>query len=212
VRALPIRQGSVLSDFSVVLTEMALLGGASVGAATATKVLYDVYKRTLDRNLGNKLEPETDILAELEIDKSGDLEALASATEPAFRRAHSAIGAGVNVANVYGGKDKVAVFDEDSKRYVNGNIEDDTMRSKHVSVASFNVNQGTGGVFDPDLGRIVTFKVNDQSLVNTRSILSWGIDQYANRTGRKVNIDYTTIVSFDGRPKKYIILGATITS
>jgi len=209
VKALPIEEGSVLTDFIVRMAEPVVLGSVASGAA-ATSFLYDVFKRTIDRNLGNDTTVATDQLAELERTKYGDLEALVAATEPSVRQAHTVIGDGAKVINMFGGTHLVGHFDIETKAYVEGSYTDNTIREKNVSVASFNVNSGYGGVFDEDLGRVVPVKLTKQSLARAKAVLSWGLDQYANGTGNKISLKYFTVLALDKTVKQYIVVDANI--
>lgn len=209
VKTGPIEEGSVSSALIVALPAAVLIGGALIQGDEVKRVLYDIFKRTIDRNLGLPVEPETDTLRRLENTHGGDLEALVAAIEPSVRQSHSVIGEGVQTLNVYGGRNRVTQYNVETKAYVEGAIEDNRARDDEFSVSSFNVNTGYGRVFDADVGRVVPFKVNRGALDSTKAVLSWGLNEYANGTGRKVLIRYTVLNALDGTPKRYYILDAS---
>ena len=57
-------------------------------------------------------------------------------------------------------------------------------------------------------GRNVPIAMIVEVLRKTRRVFTWGLDQYANRTGAKVDLRYWRILAMDGTPKRYIILAA----
>lgn len=206
----PLQQGSVVAEFVAQLAQVGALGTAGISAAAGSKFLYDVVKRTLDRNLGIEPTIQTDELAFLERRRGGDLEALVAAVEPSVRQSHSIIGDGAKVLNVLGGTHKLSTYDIKTKEYVEGTYEDKTIVEKDVSVSSFNVNSGHGGVFDFDLGRVVPIQLTKDTLDRAKGVLSWGLDQYANETGKRVSLKYYSILALDDRIKKYIVVDADI--
>lgn len=209
VKAYAISEGSVLSKFKVYLESIGGFAGLNLSPSDATALLHDTVKRTIDRNLGIEPNPQTNSLKYLERTRGGDLEALVAATEPSIRQAHSVIGDGARVMNIFGGSHQIGSFDIGTKQYVEGFYFDNTIRQRDFSVASFNANSGHGGVFDNDLGRVVPFAMKTEVLRKVRPVFSWGLDQYANGTGEKISVKYTTVLALDDTVKKYQVIGAT---
>ena len=87
-------------------------------------------------------------------------------------------------------------------------VHDDTVKCKNVSVSAFNVNSGYGSVYDFELGRNVAFTMKKENLVKLRHIFSWGLDQYARKTGGLINICFSTTEWMDGRAKRYNVVDA----
>jgi hypothetical protein len=191
----------------------AAVGDSLVNSAdAAAALLVDLTKRTIDRNLGIPPEPKTTALRELEDSPKfgGDLEALVAATDASVRQTHQMIGAGAKTVDIYGGTKRLGRFDLDTKAYVNGTIVGDNVEEKDVSVASFNVNTGYGGVFDFDLGRVVPITVNRDTLTSAKSVLTWGIDQYAQGTGKRISLRFRPVLALDDTVKRYLVIDATI--
>jgi hypothetical protein len=182
----------------------------AVGTGIAANFLYDIFKRTLNRNIGVETEPETTPLQHLEEKKLGDLEALASATEAAFRQAHVVIGNGATQINIYGGKNKISQFNQSTKDYVNFLIEDKEIIEKDVSVAAFNANSGVGRVYDKDYGRTFPIYLTKETFDTARPVLGWGLNEYSKGTGKLISLRYRRTLAFDGTPKRYIVLDAAI--
>ena len=208
VKANAIQQGSVVTDFLVLLPKVTLSAGRAVSDAVGAAFYNDLLKRVLDRNLGIESEPQTDELSVLLDQRGGDVEALVAATEPSVKQSHSVIGEGAEVLDIFGGRPRIASYDVATKQYVNGTIVDRDIIVKDVSVAAFNVNTGYGGVFDFDLGRVVSMKVAQDMLPRARAVLGWGLNEYANGTGARVSLRFYRHMAFDGRPKKYIVVDA----
>ena len=210
VKAFALEEGSVLSKFRVYLDGISALGTSAQIAPEAGKaLLYDTFKRTIDRNLGIEPQPQTAELRHLERTRGGDLEALVAATEPSVRQAHSVIGDGAKVMNIFGGTHQIGSFTPVTKHYVEGFYFDNTVKMRDFSVASFNVNSGHGGVFDNEIGRVVPFAMKADVLRRVKPIMSWGLDKYANGTGETVTLRYTTVLALDDTVKKYLIQAAT---
>lgn len=212
VKARPIEEGSVVADFVVKLAKASVLGMVGVSETAASRLLVDLTKRTIDRNLGNQTDaasPELQMLEEGR-DTRGDLEALVAATEPSVKQTHNVIGFGAQSLDIYGGTKKLGNYNPSTKAYVSGSYLDKNIREKNVSVASFNVNTGSGGAYDFELKRVIPISVNKDTLSSAKSILTWGIDQYANTTGGLVTLRYQTILALDDTVKKYIVIDASI--
>lgn len=210
VKAFALEEGSVLSKFKVYLNGISALGeGVILSPEVGRDFLYDTFKRTIDRNLGIEPQAQTEELRRLERTRGGDLEALVAATEPSIKQAHSVIGDGARVMNIFGGSHQIGSFTPTTKQYVEGFYFDNTVKIRDFSVASFNVNTGHGGVFDNEIGRVVPIAMKTDILRRIRRIMSWGLDRYANGTGETVTLHYTTVLALDDTVKKYIIIGAS---
>lgn len=210
VRGSAIRNGSILVDLAVLLEQMPaeVFGVVGIAGVAGGKFLYALVDRVLARNLGE--EPSEDlILGPLLERRSGDLEALVAVSEPAIRQAHSVIGNGASMMQIIGGANILNTFNEDTKQYVQGTVVDDTVRTSNFTVSAFNANSGYGSVFDSTIGRTVPFKMKRAVLDSVRTVFSWGIDQYTNRTGFGITATYTRELALDGRPKRYLMIGAT---
>jgi hypothetical protein len=210
VRASAIAQGSVLADFTVWVAANPMLATAIGGVSLnlASSLIYDVTKRVISRNLGQDESPSSDQMKKVLDLRDGDIEALVAATEPSIRQSHSVIGNGAQVINIYGGKQVISRYDRDTKAYVQQNVEDKEIRVKSFSVAAFNANSGHGGVFDFDQGRTIPISMPRDVVRAVGSVFTWGIDQYANRTGKLVSIKYWRILAMDGTPKRYVVVDA----
>lgn len=211
VKAKPISEGSIVSDFIVNLDHIAILAtSGALSPATSVAFFYDIFKRTIDRNLGIETSPQTLELEALERSRVGDLEALVVATEHSVKQSHSVIGEGAKIINIYGGTKNIARYDANTKSYVEATIRDNTIKQKDVSVAAFNVNSGHGSVWDSDLNRVISIMVTKETLYRAKSVLTWGLNEYANGTGKKISLKYFSILAFDGTAKKYIVVDAEI--
>jgi nitrogen regulatory protein PII len=210
VKATPIQDGSVITDFIVLLPRVASITGRAVSEAAGSAFFSDLFKRVLDRNLGIESEPVTDELAALIANRGGDIEALVAATEPSVKQAHSVIGEGAQVMNIFGGKPQISQFNNATKQYISGTVQDTQTLTKDVSVASFNVNSGYGGVFDFDLKRVVPIRVTSETAAGAKPVLGWGLNEYANGTGKRINLTYYRQLALDGSPKRYIVLDAKL--
>jgi len=209
VKATPITEGSVVTDFLVSLPRITLHTTQKVLSEAAGAALFgDLFKRVVDGNLGIDSQPQTEELENLLKVRGGDVQALIAATEPSVKQTHSVIGEGTSVLNIFGASHQIAQYNKSTKEYVNGTVIDRNLLQKDVSVPSFNVNSGYGGVFDFDLGRVVPIKVTKETLPRGKKVLSWGLNEYANSTGKTVHLKFYRWLALDGRPKKYIVVDA----
>lgn len=213
VQAIAPAKGSIIADFTVWVQQnpgqVLGLGSVGVGAGIgASAFLYDLMQRVIARNLGQESQAETPLLTRLLEARSGDVEALVAKVEPSIRQTHAVIGHGAQKMQILGGHNIINTYDEDTRDYVKLNVEDDRIREKDFSVAAFNVNSGYGSVYDKDLGRTVPISMSKDVLRTVSSIFTWGLDQYANKTGGRVSMKYTRILAMDSTPKRYIVLSA----
>jgi hypothetical protein len=213
VRASALRPGSVIADFVVWIEQNPLLASAlgvtgTIAVNVISDLVCDVVKRVVDRNIGKEEAPRSDAMQTLLARRDGDIEALVAATEASVRQAHMVIGNGAQIINIYGGNNIINKYDYATKNYVIQNVEDREVREKDFSVAAFNANSGYGSVYDFDLGRTVPIGMSREVVRSLGSTFTWGLDQYANRTGKRVSLRYWRILAMDGTPKRYIVLDA----
>jgi hypothetical protein len=203
------REGSILAEFSVLLASSpaAVFGTAAVGAS-ASAVLYGVLNRVLNRNIGFPNSPLNQETSALLKRKDGDVETLVAITEPSVRQAHEVIGNGAEQIEWIGGHSVMTNFNRGTKEYVRANIPDLTLIEKDVTISGFYANTGNGSIYDPDLHRNVPVSMTSETLRILGTVFSWGLDQFTNKTGKKVRVKFTRILAMDGRPKRYIIVHA----
>lgn len=201
-----IRPGSIIVDLTVFLqnTPSEIFG---YGAIATAPFFYDLVRRVIARNLGQPTD-DTSAITELISKRSGELETLVAINEAPIRQAHGIVGHGISSMQIVGGSNVLNTFNAETKEYVSGNVEDSRPHEAWFSVASFNANSGYGSVYDQSLGRTVPFKMKREVVRNYRTIFSWGLDQYTNRTGRGINATYWRILALDGTPKQYIMTSA----
>lgn len=209
VRASAPVAGSIIADFSVWLQQnpAQALGLETVTGLIST-FLYDLVRRIIARNLGQDSPPQTPLLKQLLNRRGGDIEALVAKVEPAIRQTHAVIGNGAARMQILGGHNIINTYDERTRDYVKLNIEDDAELEDDFSVAAFNVNSGYGAVFDKGLGRTVPISMSRDVLRRVSNVFTWGLDQYANRTGGRVIMRFSRILAMDGTPKRYVVLSA----
>jgi hypothetical protein len=211
VRASAPTEGSIIADFVVWLqqnpAQVLGLSGASVGVAAST-FLVDLVRRVIARNLGQNDSAQTPLLTQLLARRAGDVEALVAKVEPAIRQTHTVIGNGAKTMQILGGHNIINTYNEKTRDYVKLDMEDQQVSEKNFSVAAFSVNSGYGSVFDNDLGRTVPISMSKEVLRNVSQIFTWGLDQYANKTGGKISMRYSRILAMDQTPKRYIVLTA----
>lgn len=208
VRGGSVHQGSVIADFSVLLTSVPadVFGPAVAGGAGY--LLKGLVSRVLNKNLGQDIPETNEAVKSLVSKKRGDVEAITAAVESSVRQSHDVIGNGAEEVEVFAGTNIINTFDRETKRYVKANIKEDEVLTKNVSVSGYYANSRHGSVFDPELGRNVPFTMPTSASVRSGLALSWGLDQYANKTGKLVSITCNRVVAMDGRVKRYIILSA----
>lgn len=210
-----IAEGSIIADFSIFLAHhemlQTLIGtSAALGGGVVSSAIWDLIKNLNRRHLGSPFQSNDNIANAIHERHNGDFEALVAATESAIRQTHQVIGNGAQTINVYGGNVNINTFNTQTKRYVNGNVEDRNELVGEFSVSAFNVNSGYGSVFDAQWGRVVPIKVITPALPQLRQVFTWGLDEYARRTGRHIQMKYWRVLAMDDTPKRYMVLDARI--
>ncbi|MGX1259355.1 DUF7946 domain-containing protein [Sinorhizobium fredii] len=210
VRATAPAEGSVLVDFMVHLqNNPAIVFGALAGGLAGGTFLTSLFNRVINRNLGQENPDSDKPIAQLLGRRGGDIEALVAISEAPIRQAHGIIGNGANKMVISTGFNIINTFDSNTRDYVKLNAKDETLQIKQVSVSAFNANSGYGSVFDYDLGHVVPVSMSREILRQVKSVFSWGLDQYVQGTGKNIEIRFTRILAMDGRPKRYVIVGAS---
>ena len=210
VLAEPIEPGSLLAKFKVLLA-----GDAdrvfAIPHADSESLLYGLVKRVVQRNVGaaaEPLNPETEALLE---NRAGEVEELVLAVEPSLRRAHEAIGPSATQIDWTGGFSAMGTLDPATRDYIKGSIPENVPMVQDVTVRGFYGNTGRGLVYDPTIDRNISISMRRETLALIGRVFSYGLDQYLNRTGNTIKIEFTRLLSSDGRPKHYLITGARAT-
>jgi hypothetical protein len=207
VRAYPIDDGSIIAEFSVWLQNTPQEVFGTVAAVSGAHLLYGIVQRVVSRNVGRETNTDAAI-DQVTRKKAGDFEALVAVSEPSIRQTHDVIGNGADQISIAGGINILETLDRGTLDYVRMNVEDATPKEGVFTVSAFDANSGYGRVFDPVIGRGVPVTMVRENLRRYGSIFSWGLDQYTNRTGGRVHMNYTRILAADGRPKRYVVTAA----
>lgn len=197
-------EGSMRFPFLAALAENPAV---ALGVASASTALIALTRHVIRQNVGAE-SSDDDVMETVLANHPGDVAALVAISESPIRQAHSVIGHGADEIEILGGANLIGQFNYKTDAYVKEDVWDDDEIIRRVTVPSFNVNSGYGSVFDPEIGRVVPIQMHKAILDQYRTTFSWALDEYANGTGKGLEIRFTQILSLDGRPKKYQILGA----
>lgn len=191
-----IRNGSfeMLFDYASRMVDQV----ASSQAKTKAEALFNfLVKRGTGQVEGEDLHVEGITIP------SGDIAAMAEASESALKSAHRWIDQDDKTISVIDG-DESTQLNTGTKEYVEEEIigpED----IRDVSVAAMNVNSRNGRVYLFDEYRTVPFYVHKEARPRTVRNLSRFLPKYADKTGETVSIRYRPIRHIDGRIKRLII-------
>lgn len=207
VRAKAPAAGSVVVDLMVWLEQspQAVFG---IAGAAASPLLISLVQRIIARNLGQEAAVNHAMLNQLLGKRAGDIEHLVAINEAPIRQTHGVIGNGASTMDIVGGHNIIGQYNEETRDYVKLNVEDSKVITREFSVSAFNVNSGYGSVFDTDLGRTIPISMSREALDRLSSVFTWGLDQYANKTDKKIVMAYSRILAMDGTPKRYIVQNA----
>lgn len=188
--------GSLSAIFDVVANGVA----TTQRAAIATKKLLEHVVRRgsgqtgqADLRVGDFYIPE------------GDIDALAEATEPSLRRAHSWIDSSNKIIEIGELSSRTVQLTETTKEYLYNEIMEDEPSIQDVTVGALNVNGRTGRVYFRDLGRTVPFKIGRYATGRTIRNLARYLTEYAERSDKTVNIRFFKVLYPDRRLKRIVI-------
>jgi len=183
--------------------------GGPIALGLATNGIYDLAKLALGRAIGEEPASLTPEVAEINRHRSGDVDALVEAIEPALKKAHYGVGETAKEIVITDSSTKTVVvkFNQTSKDYILSNVESDD-DVQDVSVSALNVNDRTGRVYFLDLRRTIPFKVSRDADPKTMLALSAALNRYANKNPAPVQISFSRIEAADGRLKRIVILRA----
>jgi hypothetical protein len=180
----------------------AMVGPLAFGLAT--NGIYDLAKLALGKAIGEEPTAISTEVQNINETKSGDIDALVEAIEPALKKAHYGIGETAHdiIIEETHSKRVIVHFDATSKSYLNDNIDADT-DTQDVSVSALNVNDRTGRVYFLDLKRTIPFRISNNADPKTISVLSAAIDRYANKISAPVRLTFS-VSKLDGRLKRVV--------
>ena len=174
---------------------------AQAQAATAKAKANAIISRIIGRGTGQAEHDE--LVVDGEVIPPGDIEAMVEAAEGGLKGAHRWIDRDSKKITVIDGDDTISL-DTATRTYVEEEYIGDE-QTRDVSVAALNVNNKTGRVFLFDEGRTVPFLVHRDAAGRTITNLSIYLNQYARKTGAKVNIRFRPMTHIDGRIKRLVI-------
>jgi hypothetical protein len=188
-------------NWKVVLTTA---GALALGLST--NAIYDLTKLVLVKAIGGEPTQLSDEVKQLNERRSGDIDALVEAVEPALKKGHYGIGETASriVIKEESRRTVIVEFDRTSKQYLLDNLKDD-VTEQDVSVSALNVNDRTGRAYFLDLRRTIPFTISRDADSETMIVLSRGLDRYANKYPAPIRLIYTPIKAIDGRLKRIII-------
>jgi hypothetical protein len=174
-----------------------------------TNAIYDLTKLVFTRAIGGEPVGISRDVSELNEAKSGDIDALVEAVEPALKKGHYGIGETATkiIIRSESKKEVIVTFDRSSKQYLVDSVKAD-QTDQDVSISALNANDRTGRAFFLDLKRTIPFTVSREADASTLAVLSSGLDQYVNKNPAPIRIRFTPIEAVDGRLKRVIIYAA----
>ncbi|MFL0588218.1 hypothetical protein ACH0BU_16480 [Sphingomonas olei] len=183
--------------------------GGPLALGLATNAIYDLSKLTMSKAIGEEPTSISQPVEQLNESKSGDIDALVEAIEPALKKAHYGIGETAAEIVIQETKTKKVVvrFNSESKSYLMDSLEADD-GTQDVAISALNVNDKTGRAYFLDLKRTIPFRVSKEADPKTVSVLSAGINRYANRIPAPIRITFSRVEAIDGRLKRIVIYKA----
>jgi hypothetical protein len=205
-----VRPGSVEALFRINLAPEQMVLLKEVGIGLGVNLIYDFLKAIYARTIGKKAPNRIEQLESQRQLNSGDMAAIEDAALPSIKRAHTVINKGADSIFIFSDQPVAVRFDAISKSYVQNSVGNYEVRSKIVSVASYNANSRYGRVFDYEQGKTVPFDLTTQADGKTITTILGSITDYAlakrsDRVKSAIAIQYTSVDSVDGRIKKLII-------
>lgn len=182
---------------------------APLALGLATNAIYDLSVLAIGRAIGEEPAGISQEVEKLNKDKSGDIDALVEAIEPALKKAHYGIGETAReiVIEETTTRRVMVKFDSLSASYLKDSVQaDDDIQD--VAISALNVNDRTGRAYFLDLQRTIPFRVSKDADPRTMIILSSGINRYANRLPAPIRLTFSRVEAIDGRLKRIIILKA----
>lgn len=173
----------------------------SNSAQRVKAVSSSLIDRLLKRGTGQTDDAE--LVVDGQVIPSGDIDAMAEASEAGLKAAHRWINSEQKKIIVSGSGGK-AKLNSETREYVETEV-DSGEAVQDVSVAALNVNSKNGRAYFYDEHRTIPFIVHRDAEPRTMSNLSKYLNEYARKTGATVNIRFRRIDHIDGRTKRIII-------
>ncbi|GKS02371.1 DUF7946 domain-containing protein [Sphingomonas aquatilis] len=182
---------------------------ANVALGLTTNGIYDLIKVVTAKAIGDEPTSISQPVKSLNEGRSGDIDALVEAVEPALKKAHYGIGQTVRkiVIQESTSRKVIVTFDSASKDYLLDSVEGDDS-AQDVSISALNVNDRTGRAYFADLNRTIPFRVSKDAEPDTMTVLSGALDRYAKKKGVPTRIYFTRVEAIDERLKRVVIFKA----
>jgi hypothetical protein len=213
----PMRSGSFDTLFSLLTdpNSVLLTPLGQVGVNVGSILIYELLKTLTNRAIGREHTPHNEDISRLVQAKSGDIEALGEAVEPALKKAHTVINNGAGNITLITGHNNIVNLDRRTKDYINSKELDDRIRQLLVSVGMLNVNTRNGRVYNFQLHRTVPIYVVKDADSRTLPNLAHSLQLYSSNMyrhgGSEINIEFTTERSLEGEDKRYLVRDAFFT-
>lgn len=175
-----------------------------VAGAVSKDILKDFTKVVLTHGIGRPVKAATKYVRDLLQRRDADFDALREATEGPLREAHRTIRSRSNrVRLATTGGERIASFDDDSRRYVTDVIVDERRHDVVGAISSYNVNSKRGRIYDADLRRTVPFELAEDVSRRARLAITWSLDQRNNGLPGEVIATVGRELRFNNEVKRY---------
>ena len=204
------------AQFYLVATEsgsfrwkLVLSVAGSLALGITSDGIYDLSKLVFSKAIGEEPDGLSQQINDLNKRRSGDIDALVEAVEPALKKGHYGIGETANkiVIRENDSHNVVIEFNASSKNYLLSSLDAD-VGEQDVSISALNANDRTGRAYFLDLKRTVPFRVSKDADGDTMGVLSSSLDRYVNKHPAPIRLRFRRIEAVDGRLKRIVIYGA----
>ena len=199
----PPRRGSFEEIVTFVITNQ-----DAIGASIAASAFYDLLKWTWSRTLDLAYEPKTPHVRKLEERIEPFIGEMEEALESPLEQAHRPIRQNnemiVSLKRARAGE--IIKLDKETLASVSLHTEPD-LSSIKGNVTRYNILSGFGRLYDDQLDRTVSFKIEDDVPTTQKQWLTWSLHYAQTDHGGKIVFDVKRVLSAKGVVKRYLVYG-----
>lgn len=199
----PSRKGSFEQIVTFVITNK-----EAIGASIAAAAFYDLIKWTWSKTLDLAYEPETPHVKKLAERIEPFIGEMEEALEIPLEQAHRPIKKNPEMVIALKRQRVGEVIRLDAETLQNVSLQTESQITENIkgNVTRYNILSGYGRFYDDNLGKTVSFKVEDDVSSTQKQLLTWSL-HFAQETegAGKILIDAKRILTAKGIVKRYIV-------
>jgi hypothetical protein len=200
----PSRKGSFEELITLVIADPFAV---AIGTSVIANVFYDLIKWTWSKTLDQDYTPETAQVKKLEERIEPFIGEMEEALETPLEQAHRPIKKCNDMVIVIKRSriGEVVKLDAETLKSVSIQTEQAVIRNISGNVTRYNILSGIGRFYDDNLGKTVSFKLEENASSSQRRRITWSLHHAQEQGQGKISLDVKRVVSAKGVIRRYLV-------